>query len=77
MWQLLESFSVIDTIMKKMCSPGYHHNGFVATHTLGHTITYKNNAQKYNTPQKTLGMTLAAVMGWSLICYYLLLINYA
>ena len=21
--------------MKKMCPPGYHHNGFVATHALG------------------------------------------
>ena len=20
----------------KMCPPGYHHNGFVATHALGH-----------------------------------------
>ena len=25
--------------MKTMCPPGYHHNGFVATHALGH-ITY-------------------------------------
>ena len=24
--------------MKTMCPPGYHHNGFVATHTLGHTM---------------------------------------
>ena len=22
--------------MKTMCPPGYHHNGFVATHALGH-----------------------------------------
>ena len=22
--------------MKIMCPPGYHHNGFVATHALGH-----------------------------------------
>ena len=22
-------------IMKTMCPPGYHHNGFVATHALG------------------------------------------
>ena len=30
--------------MKTMCPPGYHHNGFVATHALGHVhhvyITY-------------------------------------
>ena len=28
--------------MKTMCPPGYHHNGFVATHALGHIfmITY-------------------------------------
>ena len=26
----------IYAIMKTMCPPGYHHNGFVATHALGH-----------------------------------------
>ena len=25
--------------MKTMCPPGYHHNGFVATHALGHMCT--------------------------------------
>ena len=25
--------------MKTMCPPGYHHNGFVATHARGHMIT--------------------------------------
>ena len=25
-------------IMKTMCPPGYHHSGFVATHTLGHIV---------------------------------------
>ena len=24
--------------MKTMCTPGYHHNGFVATHALGHVM---------------------------------------
>ena len=24
--------------MKPMCPPGYHHNGFVATHALGHMM---------------------------------------
>ena len=24
--------------MKTMCPPGYHHNGFVATHVLGHMM---------------------------------------
>ena len=24
--------------MKTMCPPGYHHNGFVATHPLGHMM---------------------------------------
>ena len=28
----------IYAIMKIMCPPGYHHNGFVATHALGHMI---------------------------------------
>ena len=26
----------VHVIMKTMCPPGYHHNGFVATHALGH-----------------------------------------
>ena len=29
----------IYAIMKAMCPPGYHHNGFVATHALGHMST--------------------------------------
>ena len=28
----------IYAIMKTMCPPGYHHNGFVATHALGHIM---------------------------------------
>ena len=28
----------IYVIMKIMCPPGYHHNGFVATHALGHMM---------------------------------------
>ena len=28
----------IYVIMKTMCPPGYHHNGFVATHALGHIV---------------------------------------
>ena len=26
---------IYNVIMKTMCPPGYHHNGFVATHELG------------------------------------------
>ena len=28
----------IYVIMKTMCPSGYHHNGFVATHALGHMM---------------------------------------
>ena len=28
----------IYVIMKTMCPPGYHHNGFMATHALGHMM---------------------------------------
>ena len=28
----------IYVIMKTMCHSGYHHNGFVATHALGHMV---------------------------------------
>ena len=29
--------------MKTMCRPGYHHNGFVATHALGHMMGTLNS----------------------------------
>ena len=29
--------------MKQMCPPGYHHNGFMATHALGHDVKYMMN----------------------------------
>ena len=28
----------IYVIMKTICPPSYHHNGFVATHALGHMM---------------------------------------
>ena len=31
-------------IMKTMCPPGYHHSGFVATHTLGRIKTHRFHA---------------------------------
>ena len=31
-------YVIIYVIMKTMCPPGYHHNGFVATHALGHMM---------------------------------------
>ena len=33
-----ECFFVLNAIMKTMCPPSYHHNGFVATHALGHMM---------------------------------------
>ena len=33
----------IYVIMKTMCPPGYHHNGFVATHALGHMMYGSHN----------------------------------
>ena len=30
--------SNVYAIMKTMCPPGYHHNGFVVTHALGHMM---------------------------------------
>ena len=29
--------------MKTMCPPSYHHNGFVATHALGHLGTWAHD----------------------------------
>ena len=33
-----------------MCSPGYHHNGFVATHALGHMMYRTSCAQNHHRP---------------------------
>ena len=30
-------------MMKTMCPPAYHHNGFVATHALGHEFVATEN----------------------------------
>ena len=35
----------IYVIMKTMCPPGYHHNGFVATHALEHMMYGTSCAQ--------------------------------
>ena len=32
--------------MKTMCPPGYHHNGFVATHALGHMFPSAQHVPK-------------------------------
>ena len=36
--------------MKTMCPPGYHHNGFVATHALGHMMYGTSCAQVHELP---------------------------
>ena len=44
--------------MKTMCPPGYHHNGFVATHALGHMMYsyYRTSyAQVHELPQSHCG----------------------
>ena len=41
-------------IMKTMCPPGYHHNGFAATHTLGH-VMYGHAPQVHELPQSHCG----------------------
>ena len=39
----------IYAIMKTMCPPGYHHNGFVATHALGlYIYIYIEHMSKQN-----------------------------
>ena len=41
--------------MKTMCPPGYHHNGFVATHALGHMMYRTSCAQVHELPQSHCG----------------------
>ena len=38
--------------MKTMCPPGYHYNGFVATHALGHMMY---DFQVHDLPQSNCG----------------------
>ena len=48
----------IYVIMKTMCPPGYHHNGFVATHALWHMMYGLYNtscAQVHELPQSHCG----------------------
>ena len=45
----------IYVIMKTMCPPGYHHNGFVATHALGHMMCRTSCAQVHELPQSHCG----------------------
>ena len=46
----------IYVIMKTMCPPGYHHNGFVATHPLGHMMYSRTScAQVHELPQSHCG----------------------
>ena len=67
-------------IMKTMCPPGYHHNGFVATHVLwnmmyGYTLLVPINQRVLNNPStwvatqshcETLEVTS---FSWLHICY--------
>ena len=41
--------------MKTMCPPGYHHNGFVATHALGHMMYTNRTSCGTNRTSYTLG----------------------
>ena len=47
----------IYAIIKTMCPPGYHHNGFVATHALGHMMygSHDAHAQVHELPLSHCG----------------------
>ena len=44
----------IYVIMKTMCTSGYHHNGFVATHAFGH-MNRTSCAQVHELPKNHCG----------------------
>ena len=44
--------------MKTMCPPGYHYNGFMATHALSHTSC----AKVHELPQSHCGDNRGAIM---------------
>ena len=41
--------------MKTMCPPGYHNNGFVATHALGHMMSHTSCDQVHELLQNHCG----------------------
>ena len=47
-----------------MCPPGYHHNGFVATHALGHMI-YGLHIAGTNEPKNAQQAKQGAQYKWS------------
>ena len=51
----------IYAIMKTMCPPGYHHNGFVAAHGLGHMMN--NVATVHHVPTCMICHTAIVVTG--------------
>ena len=71
----------IYVIMKTMCPPGYHHNGFMATHTLEHMmygsscctfIMYGTScSQVHELPQSHCGdKREGTLLSWLHIYYY-------
>ena len=60
--------------MKTMCPPGYHHNGFVATHALGHMMYGSTLLVPMNQSRGSLMTTyitlLALLVEHSLVHWY-------
>ena len=60
--------------MKTMCPPSYHHNGFVATHALGHMIyivtlyAFYMNVTKYKLNNKKLSRQNVCVCVYVCVC---------
>ena len=71
----------IYAIMKTMCPPGYHDNGFVATHAPGHMmygyhfINCTSCAQVYKLPQSHFGDNLEGTLFSRLHIYYAHLVS--
>ena len=56
-------------IMKTVCPPGYHHNGFVATHALGHmmygyTLLVPMNQRVLNKQSKERNISGHGCVSW-------------
>ena len=58
----------IHVIMKTMCPPRYHHNGFLATNALGHVVynlsasAYPHHTQVHELPQSHCGDNLEGTL---------------
>ena len=69
-------YTYIHTNVKKDVPSCYHHNGFVATHTLGHMMNCTSCAQMHELAQSHCGDNQEGTFFHNCICILLLFCSY-